>query len=637
MEEEMEIEPVFEVREIDFDYEFDAVRFFDFTREESPAEAREAELWLDSAPSYPPSPFVSKLVLREERLLENVTTSPKCKEMEDTSTLLENDSENVMALEFSAMDSTNRGNEGNNRGIFTNILKVIQKALNQPFQLTTGLTTSNHIPNDKLKAKSKSVKLFMPRSSTLMKPTVSQLTKQNQPPQVAKSRFQKLQVLNSDRSLGNSSVVESQAAKRQKLEGGLSCKVDEVKQKTTLVHKAPKRDGTVDRNTINTKVKLTIPREPELETAHRAQRIRPKNATEQEHVTSVTHRFKARPLNRKILEAPSLPLPKKSIPKLPEFQLRLRLIATQEFHLMTSERAVQLSSAVSSFSFQTNDADKGSRKPCTISANCNGTREARRPSAMDATRQDACDTNYNFKAHPLNKKIFSSKGDTGVFRNIKGETTVPMEFNFHTEKRVLQNPPVELFSKLSLTSELHPSNGSQMKLPRPTFISTKGSKENRWNSFQPEHEMRHLAKEKEHVFGGKSIQCGSDGFVTEVGNQLSMRKMHPIFRGELVEDAAVEGGQMDVDNPSGSGGLPKAFWILLSILIMWPLLLLIPIFLLMEKHPISRGEPVEEASVEGGQMDVDNPSGVLPKALWTLLSILIMWSLLLLTPVLLLM
>ncbi|XP_022737564.1 protein TPX2-like isoform X2 [Durio zibethinus] len=463
MEEEMEIEPVFEVREIDLDYEFDAARFFDFTREESPAEAREAELWFESAPGYPPSPFVTKLVLREGSLLENVTTSPKCKEAEDTNTLHENDSENVTALEFSAMDATNRGYEGTNRAIFTKIQKVLQKALNQPFQLTTGFTTYNHIPGDKLKVKSKDMKTSMPRGSTLMKPTASQLAKQNQPPQVATSRFQKLQVLNSDRSLGNSSVVESQAAKRQKLEGGLSRKFDEVKQQTALLHKAPKKDGATDRNILNTKLKLTIPMEPELQTARRAQRMQPKNGTEQDHVTSVMHRFKARPLNRKILEAPSLPLRKKSIPKLPEFQ---------EFHLKTSERAAQLSSALSS-SFQTNDADKGSEKPSTISANGNGTREAKRPSAMDTTRQDASDTKYNFKASPLNKKIFSAKGDIGVFRNFKRETTVPMEFNFHTEKRVLQNPPIELFSKLSLMSVLQPSNGSQMKLPPPTFISTK--------------------------------------------------------------------------------------------------------------------------------------------------------------------
>ncbi|XP_012439583.1 protein TPX2 isoform X1 [Gossypium raimondii] len=489
---EMEIEAVLDLREIDLNYEFDAARFFDFTSEESPVEAREAELWFESAPSYPPSPFVTKLVIREESLLENVTTSPKCDE--DTNTLHESDPENMMALGFSAVCTINKGNEGTKGGISAHIQKILQNALNKPFQLTSGLTTYNHLPSDKLKTRPKSVKP-VPRSSTLMKPTASQLAKQNRPTQVATSRFQKLLVLNSNRSLGNSSVVESQAAKRQKLEGGLLHKVEEVKQQTTLVHKAPKKDGTKDRNAINTKLRLTIPREPELETAHRAQRIRPKNDTEEEHVTSVTHRFKARPLNRKILEAPSLPLPKKSVPKLPEFQ---------EFHLKTQERAVHLSSAVFSSSTHTNAVDKGFEKPCIISANGNETREARRPSFMDATSQDVCDKKYNFKARPLNRKIFSSKGDIGVFRNIKRETTVPMEFNFHTEKRVPQNPPIELFSKLSLTAELQPSNGSQMTSSRPTFTSTKvilGSKENRLTSFQPENEMRYLAKEKTLLWG----------------------------------------------------------------------------------------------------------------------------------------
>ncbi|XP_039052009.1 protein TPX2-like [Hibiscus syriacus] len=477
MEEDMEveIEPAFEVREIDLDYEFDAARFFDFTREESPGEAGEAELWFDSAPTHPPSPFMTRLVIREESLLENVTTSPKCDE-EDTNTLHQSDSKNVIALEFSAVSAISKGNEGANRGISTNIQKILRNALNQSFQLTTGLTTYNHLPSDKLKAKSKSAKP-MPRSSTLMKPTASQLAKQNRLPQVATSRFQKQQVLNINRSLGNSLVVEIQAAKRQKLEGGLLRKVDDVKQQSTLVHKAPKKEGTKHRNAANTKLKLTIPREPELETAHRAQRLWPKNSTEEELVTSVTHRFKARPLNRKILEGPSLPVPKKSVPKLPEFQ---------EFHLKTLERAVQHSSAVSSSSIHTNAA-KGFENPCTISANGNGTSEARRPSVMDATGQDICDTKYNFKARPLNRKVFSSKGNIGVFQNIKRETTVPMEFNFQNEKRVPKNPPVELFSKLSLTSEIQPSNGSQMKSPRPTFISRKGSKENRFTSFRPEH------------------------------------------------------------------------------------------------------------------------------------------------------
>lgn len=58
MDEEMEENEVvytFTAVEIDLDYEFDAVRYFDFSREESLAEARQAELWFDTAPSYPPS------------------------------------------------------------------------------------------------------------------------------------------------------------------------------------------------------------------------------------------------------------------------------------------------------------------------------------------------------------------------------------------------------------------------------------------------------------------------------------------------------------------------------------------------------------------------------------------------------
>lgn len=54
-EEEMEVEPVFEVHEVDLDYEFDAVMYFDFTRPETREEARLAELWFVSAAEYPPS------------------------------------------------------------------------------------------------------------------------------------------------------------------------------------------------------------------------------------------------------------------------------------------------------------------------------------------------------------------------------------------------------------------------------------------------------------------------------------------------------------------------------------------------------------------------------------------------------
>lgn len=43
------------LEEIDLDYEFDASRYFDLSREELPLEAWEAELWFETAPSYSPS------------------------------------------------------------------------------------------------------------------------------------------------------------------------------------------------------------------------------------------------------------------------------------------------------------------------------------------------------------------------------------------------------------------------------------------------------------------------------------------------------------------------------------------------------------------------------------------------------
>ncbi|CAK9173123.1 unnamed protein product [Ilex paraguariensis] len=464
MDEEMDdmVEYTFTAIEIDLDYEFDAVRYFDFSREESLAEAREAELWFQTARSYPPSPFVTNLVPREDILLENVNTSPKTKDVENTTLpssdpALESDSYAVPIRDVNIRDC-----EGITAGIFTSLQSgSLQKFQNRPQQLPTGLTFYKHMVKDNTKAKIESfVKPYSQRTSTLMKPTASQLAKQNRPRHVGDSRLQKLDE-NNNKSSDNPCGIECQAAKRQKIEGGHLRKVADTKQQTNLVHKVPKRDGTIEGNSVHAKLRLTIPREPDLETAHRAQRMRPKTSGEVEHVTSTIRKFKALPLNRKILEAPSFLLPKRTVPRLPEFQ---------EFHLKTSERAAQHSSAVSSFFVNQNLNDKILQKPSANSiAEC-GNGEFRRANFMDAPKLDGCEKNQNFKARPLNKKIFSSKGDIGVLRNVKRETT---EFNLQTEKRVQQDPPVELFNKLSLASELHPNAGSELKLPRPTCITVK--------------------------------------------------------------------------------------------------------------------------------------------------------------------
>ncbi|XP_022845423.1 protein TPX2-like isoform X2 [Olea europaea var. sylvestris] len=136
--------------------------------------------------------------------------------------------------------------------------------------------------------------------------------------------------------------------------------------------------------------------------------------------------------------------------------------------------------------------------------------ESRRSNLMDASRLEGCEPSYGFKALLLNQKILSSKGDIGVFRNCKKEITVPVEFNFRTEKRVQHNPPIELLNKLSLTSD-QSTAGSRTKLPLPISLSVKGSKENRWSSFQQEHEIKQVVKQKVTSFQGKQIQCSADG------------------------------------------------------------------------------------------------------------------------------
>ncbi|XP_023538661.1 protein TPX2-like isoform X1 [Cucurbita pepo subsp. pepo] len=503
MDEEMEIEPVvFDAYEVDIEYEFDAARYFDFTREESFVEACEAELWFQSAESYPPSPFVAKLFLREECLFAIENASKKSEGRDSTIDSHNDDNQEIGSV---------RENDGDylvdcqdaTRGFFTNSRDGnVQKIHNQQLQFTSGSKSYNRPSLNIPKVKAPScVKPSRPRGTTLMKPTVSHLARQTQHTDI---KLQRVLVKNNETSVC-SSGTESQAIKKQKLDEGHSRKVNEIKQQTSLVHKLPKKDGVADKSTTNAKLKITIPRQPDLETAHRAHRIRLKSKMEEDNEVTTTRRFRARPLNRKILEAPSLPLPKKSTPKLPEFQ---------EFHLRTLERAMQNTSAVSSSAFHHDYSD------ITVTRNM----ESRRSNAIDDKKNDEFHVMQNFKACPLNRKMFSSKGEIGVFRNSKQETTIPMEFKFHSEKRILQ-PPTELFKKLSLTSQLYSKNGPLAKVPSHLSMPLKSSKENNSVLFQPEYKITPLVKETP-PFAGNQIYLGNNGCISDSCNSpLTMRNL----------------------------------------------------------------------------------------------------------------
>ncbi|XP_010422156.1 PREDICTED: protein TPX2-like isoform X2 [Camelina sativa] len=423
---------VFEVTEIDMEYEFDAARWFDFTREELALESRAAELWFETAQSYPPS---LKLLKREE-VLSEAKTKPLSKSEGGE-------------VPVDVQDVNETGN-GTRSGVFTFIQGgTLNRDPNE--SLHKGPTLSSRTPSDKLKYRPKSSIRPIPRSSTLMKPTASLLAKLDNARQVDESR---------EKGLFPSSGSEMQSAKRQKLEGGLLRKVAEVTQETNLVHKSLKKD--LDKNSLHARMKITVPQEPDFATSHRANRIRHRVDAKLDQDSTSVYRFKARPLNRKIFEAPSLPIRKKSTPKLPEFQ---------EFRLKTSERAMQHSSAVSTSPYQGNNNRKESDKPNTTAYLDGVNREPRRPRAMDTPKDD--DRKHLFKARPLNNKILSSGQDIGMFTKSKREISTPVGLRFHSERRAQPNLPTDLFSKLSLSSELQQNNGSHSRFAQPEQKTSK--------------------------------------------------------------------------------------------------------------------------------------------------------------------
>ncbi|XP_011659005.1 protein TPX2 isoform X2 [Cucumis sativus] len=364
--------------EIDLDYEFDVAMYYDFTRPETEKEIKEAEDWFKFAGTYPPSPFVLKLNEEEVRAECNSTE---------------------------LMNVQNHWDDHKNSEISENDSGINSKS---------------------------TIKVNPPRCSNFMKPTASYLAKQNQPRGIHSNtvlrRFQFSLGDSIEISSQRSSLNISHATKRQKLEAGYFSNVPRSMRQTSLLHKVPKKIISEVCPPL-TKFKATIPKEPNLETANRAQRDRSKiDMTTTEHNKLDASNFKARPLNRKILEAPTLLPPKKSIPQMPEFQV---------FHLKTSERAAQHTYVVNS-PYVSNSL--GENK-CT-----------RRPSPPHDMKQEKCVKAEKCKARPLDKTL-SNNEECDVFVNCKDGTPIAKEFNCLDQKRCLDELPTKLLSKLTLSSD----------------------------------------------------------------------------------------------------------------------------------------------------------------------------------------
>ncbi|KAF9671930.1 hypothetical protein SADUNF_Sadunf12G0101600 [Salix dunnii] len=372
----------------DIDYEFDAPQCYDFSRKETELEAQVSEFWFEIAPSYPPSPFAMKAKRRPS-------------------------------------------------------FACLQRAETSDHNNYIGLQSNYQIVQDIAKADSESP-VKSPRSkNSFMNPTASQLAKKKCWPESHCARlirrFHKLSVENEERSSKGSSGIGNQATKRQKLEAGYLRKVARLKHQALFQHKEPKK---VDDNPTFCRPKATIPREPILRTAYRAERHRSKlNLESDENAKpNASCAFKARPLNRKILNAPSFPLPRKSTPQQPDFQV---------FHLRTLGRARTSERNATQRSSINNEANASNSHPISQY----GRTEPRSVIVVkklhpfyreksNSTLKEKSETLDKFKPLCLNRKDPDSP-----------------------TKRIRMKLTIESFSKLSLTSEVHSDANAQTKLP----------------------------------------------------------------------------------------------------------------------------------------------------------------------------
>ncbi|MFS8023788.1 putative TPX2 central domain-containing protein [Helianthus anomalus] len=244
---------------------------------------------------------------------------------------------------------------------------------------------------------------------------------------------------------------ENQAVKRQKLEEGKTRQMyihDHVPvpfvstaemmrkfQTGTRDLNLPPRPSSLSRDDPSqvmqrkTKLTLTRPKEPAFETSQRVRSVKLKSSAElEEEMMAKIPKFKARPLNKKILKAPTM---KQSTPQLPEFR---------EFHLETTERANQNAETSTVASTETAAAPRVHQwEPhlTTPKTPPLQTLLRARPVKIKSTEElekEELENAPKFKARPLNKMIFESKGEMGLFCNRKRQVTTPQEFRFATDE-----------------------------------------------------------------------------------------------------------------------------------------------------------------------------------------------------------
>ncbi|AQL02346.1 Cell cycle regulated microtubule associated protein [Zea mays] len=400
--------------QVDLDYEFDAPRWFDLAQEEAPLDAAAAQEWFTSAPSYPPSPLIAKM-LAEDLGLQTIRS------IADTDDL-------------HCSTASHECSSGMGPKIRQLEVKIGRKACN-------GASENERRSHYQTTMKGNSL-----RGSTLMKPTASQLAKQNRPAQLKNLTQNKKSVgVIRERSTISSNDCNYQSTKRQRLENGHLNKAAATAIQHEFIHKNHEKNvmnQNMDQPTVLPRLKITIPRSPDLATKLRAERSKAQRAV------------------------PTLPkqlndLIQRVAPSAPTVQVAPTRKVVQPFWATGHQHASR------------QHEDVGSNV-----AACTSNHARHLKSSVDNKTEDTRHGLFKFKARPLDRKMLENKGD-GVFRCAKRNTTVPKEFNLSTGRKANPAPLSELFNKLSLTAGAHQNRGVGRQIrDLPNYITTKDCKEN---------------------------------------------------------------------------------------------------------------------------------------------------------------
>ncbi|KAL9815162.1 putative TPX2 central domain-containing protein [Arabidopsis thaliana] len=253
--------------EFDIDFEFDAPRFYDFSRPELYSETEEIEIWFQSSGNYPPSPFSPKFNWKFEPFKQITNTISESKPVE--------------IIESSEAETGLNCKDKFNGFIYYN-------------------QTVKDVSKKKSKSKTKT------SNSTLTRPTASLLARQNKPLDIYSVQL----LTRCQRSLAKfgENVSPILVSKLQNQD------INRQKQEAKVAH-------------VSSRAKLTVPKEPNLRTAERSERhsFRSKVNTQREQIATSSSKRHIR--NKNInLEPVSTSLAKTNTPRSQHFQAKTDVV-----------------------------------------------------------------------------------------------------------------------------------------------------------------------------------------------------------------------------------------------------------------------------------------------------------------------